>query len=212
MKDLFSNNADITRNAYLNWRTKKYDPSHNLHVLAESYADAAIALINTVLKDNSDKKADSLTMPIMYCIDHSIEVYLKAIIRKIETIICENPSNYTNHDINELYNTLFGLIKKKEVKTKGLNKHLSPVSKFINELYSRIQITNEYGKKSLGIDFARYPIKVDGTPHFYVTDDENIVIDVENLSKRFTEIRNCLESLYLMYNMESENIKINNST
>ncbi|WP_105305248.1 hypothetical protein [Anaerolactibacter massiliensis] len=204
MKDIFSYNIDLSRNAYLNWRTDKVDQAHNLYVLASDYADGAVSLVNVILEDNRDKKADALIMPIMYCIDQSIEVYLKAIIRRIEMITGDVRSNFKTHDIKELYNALKGHIKKKEVKTSGLQKHLLPLSTFIDELYSKIQTTGENGKDSLGIDFARYPIKADGTPHFYITADENIVIDIENLGRRFIEIRSCLESLYLMYDAEED--------
>ena len=204
MKDIFSYNFDLSRNAYLNWRTDKVDQAHNLYVLDSDYADGAVFLVNVILEDNRDKKADALIMPIMYCMDQSIEVYLKAIIRRIEMFTGETRSNFKTHDIKELYNALKGHIKKIEVKTRGLQKLLLPLSTFIDELYSRIQTTGENGKDSLEIDFARYPIKVDGTPHFYVTADENVVIDVENLKGRFIEIRNCLESLYLMYDAEED--------
>ncbi len=204
MKDIFSYNSDLSRNAYLNWRTDKHDQEHNLFVLASAYGDGAISLINDILEDNRDKKADALIMPILYCIDQSIEVYLKAIIRRIEMITGDVLSNFKSHDIKELYKALNGYIKKKEVKTAGLQKQLLPLSAFIDELYSKIQSSDETGKESLGIDFARYPIKVDGTPHFYITAEENVVIDVENLGERFVEIQDCLEALYLMYDAEAE--------
>lgn len=204
MNSVFSYNIDITRNAYLNWRTDRHDQAHNLYVLASAYGDGAITLINTILEDNRDKKADALIMPIMYCIDQSIEVYLKAIIRTIESLTESSTSVYKTHDIKELLSIMIAQIKKKETKTKGLQKHVLPLTKFIDELYSKIQTTDEDGKESLGIDFARYPIKADGTPHFYVTADENVVIDVENLCSRFIEIRDCLDSLYLMYDAEAE--------
>lgn len=204
MKDIFSYNPDITRNAYLNWRTDKQDHAHNLYVLASDYCDGALSLINNVLQDNRDKKADALIMPIMYCIDQSIEVYLKAIIRRIEIITGDVQSNFKSHDIKELYRAMVEHIKKKEIKTKGLQKHLLPLSTFIDELYLKIQTTDADGRDSFGIDFARYPIRVDGTPHFYITADDNVVIDIENLGYRFAEIRDCLESLYLMYDAEAE--------
>lgn len=56
----------------------------------------------------------------------------------------------------------------------------------------------------MNIDFARYPISPEGNPHFYVDAIENIVIDIENLGLRFSEIRECLEGLYLMYAVEKE--------
>ena len=145
-----------------------------------------------------------MIMPIMYCIDQSIEVYLKAIIRRIEIITGDVQSNFKSHDIKELYRAMVEHIKKKEIKTKGLQKHLLPLSTFIDELYLKIQTTDADGRDSFGIDFARYPIRVDGTPHFYITADDNVVIDIENLGYRFAEIRDCLESLYLMYDAEAE--------
>ena len=85
-KELFSYNIDIDKNAYLNWRTDRHDNAHNLYVLASDYADGAITLIDCILVDNRDKKADALIMPIMYSIDQSIELFLKAIIREIEEL------------------------------------------------------------------------------------------------------------------------------
>ena len=183
-KDIFSYNIDIDKNAYLNWRTDRNDNAHNLYVLASDYADGAITLINCVLVDNRDKKADALIMPIMYSIDQSIELFLKAIIREIEELEGTTISNYKTHDIYELLKTMVAHIKKKEVKTKGLEKHLEPVTSFISELYKQIKLTDEKGHTSLNIDFARYPISPDGSPHFYVESIENVVIDVENLRKR----------------------------
>ncbi|MGN9235493.1 hypothetical protein ACTM8Z_09430 [Atopobiaceae bacterium HCP3S3_D6] len=120
MKDIFSYNIDLSRNAYLNWRTDKVDQAHNLYVLASDYADGAVSLVNVILEDNRDKKADALIMPIMYCIDQSIEVYLKAIIRRIEMITGDVRSNFKTHDIKELYNALKGHIKNKRSKDKWL--------------------------------------------------------------------------------------------
>ena len=82
MNELFSYNPDISKNAYLNWNTDKNDYAYNMYLLASDYADGAITLINSILIDNRDKKADALIMPVLYCIDQSIEVYIKAVLRK----------------------------------------------------------------------------------------------------------------------------------
>ena len=73
MAELFSSNCDIRKNAYLNWRTRQGDPAYNLHIMASNFADSALTLINAVLQDNTDKKADTLIMPILYSIDQAIE-------------------------------------------------------------------------------------------------------------------------------------------
>lgn len=201
---IFSYNADIERNAYLNWRTDKNDQSSNLFVFASDYADAAIALINTILEDNRDKKADALIMPILYDIDQSIELYIKAIIRRIEELNGNQISVYKTHDIYALERELVSKIKRKESTSKGLDKHLSPVTAFIDELYQKIKGKVDNGRVEINIDFARYPFNVDGVAHFYINEDDNVVIDVENLGHRFSKIRDSLEALYLMYDNEKE--------
>lgn len=203
---LFSYNSDIGKNAYMNWRTDKKDQTHNLYVLASDFAEGVTTMINAVLLDNRDKKADALIMPILYSIDQSIELYIKAIIRLLEELSGGPISNYKHHDIAMLKNTLVGKIREKQTTTKGLEKHLKPVSDFIDELYSKIKCTGENGKDVIKIDFARYPFDTEGNPHFYIEEPENVVIDVENLSSKFEEIRNCLESLYLTYEAEKENL------
>ena len=99
MAELFSSNCDIRKNAYLNWRTRQGDPAYNLHIMASNFADSALTLINAVLQDNTDKKADTLIMPILYSIDQAIELYMKTIIRLIEDKEGGLASNYTS----ELY-------------------------------------------------------------------------------------------------------------
>lgn len=203
-KDLFSYNPDISRNAYLNWRTDINDQAHNLHVLAADYADGAMVMINSVLTNNRDKRADALIMPILYCIDQSIELYMKTIIRLLEEDAGGMVSNYTSHDIADLKNQMISRIKKKEIKTAGLEKHLKPVSDFIDELYVKIRSQDEKGRKVINIDFARYPFDTNGNPHFYVEEKENVVIDIENLGKRLVEIRDSLEALCLMYEQQKD--------
>ena len=159
-------------------------------------------MIEKILLNNMDKKADALIMPIIYSIDQSIELYLKSVIHMLEELAGEIPSNYTSHNIEELKNQMVSKIKSKESKIKGLEKHLKPVSDFIDALYSKIKIKDRNGKCKVKIDFARYPFDTNGDPHFYIEDPDNVVIDIENLKERFLEIRGCLESLYLKYKNE----------
>lgn len=81
---------------------------------------------------------------------------------------------------------------------------MSPVSAYIDELYQKIRSKADNGRLEVNIDFARYPFNVDGMAHFYIKENDNVVIDVENLGHRFIEIRDSLEALYLMYNNERE--------
>lgn len=201
-RELFSYNQNIQKNAYLNWRTDKNDKAYNLYVLASDFADGAVVMINAILSDNTDKKADALIMPILCCINQSIELYIKTVIRLVEEQIDGAVSNYTTHNNSELKNIMIAKIRKKELKTSGLQKHLKPVSDFIDELNDKIKSYDDKGK--VNMDFARYPFDTDGNSYFYVKENDNVVIDVENLSNRFSAIRDSLESLCFMYEENRE--------
>lgn len=203
-KSIFSYNVDVNKTAYLNWRTDKYDNAHNLTVLGEGFAQAAFLLMDQILIDNRDKKADGLILPILYDIDQAIEVYIKAILRLLNELNEEKVENYTSHDIESLFNQMVSKIKKKEITTKGLGKFLQPLSLYISDLYEKIKTLDERNRVVVNIDFARYPTDANGNPHFYVATYGNVVVDIENLRTHFKEVMDCLESIYLQYSIERE--------
>ena len=194
MNNLFSHNIDINKNAYLNWRTDETDQAYNMYVIAKGFSNAAKQLITDVLSDNRDKKADSLIFPILYSVDQSIELYIKAILRQIDILNGEKPSNYKTHDIKKLVDSLRGAVNKIENNSGKLETHIKPITDYIAELYSRIS-----DQRGVNIDFARYPIDTSGDAHFYITEKDNIVIDVENLKHWFDKIDDILSGLFLMY-------------
>lgn len=201
-KHIFSYNADISKNAYLNWRVDKGTPQGNLTQLADGYALAARKLIEDILKDNKAKNADVLIFPIMYSMDQMIELYLKAIIYEVEELSEGKANSYKTHDIKRLFDTMTSKIKKKEIKTTGLEKHLADVESYIDELYSYIKGVDANGKPKLSIDFARYPFDTDLSPHFYVATMENVVVDLEILLESLESMHESLDSLYCMYEEE----------
>lgn len=209
-KEIFSSNGDIRKNAYINWRTHENDDINNLHVLAEGYGKATKILIQQTLEDNSDKKADSLIFPILYGLNQAIELYEKCITLQVHTLLGQKYIIPINHDINQLFGEMKSVISKKESSTKGLTKHLSPLEKYISELYTYIKVNQ--GKPD--IDFSRYPIRVDGSSHFYIESKDNVTVDMEALQKSIDAIFESLEGLFSMYRDESEelaNIKMDNT-
>lgn len=141
----------------------------------------------------------------MYCIDQYIELTTKAVIWLVEDLLGEARSKITTHDIAQLKQTMVSRIKKKETKTAGLEKVLQPVTDYIDALYAKIKTTDDKGRPVINIDFARYPFSVDGESHFYISDPENVVVDIEKLAEWFQQIRDSLDGLYYMYSDEWEN-------
>ena len=200
MKKIFSYNADINKTAYLNWRMNASDTAHNLAIMAESFSTAAFIMIDAILSDNSDKKADILIFSILYSIDQAIELHLKSILRELESLANIEPSNYKTHDINSLFQNMLAQITRKEAQSADLKKYLQEIDEYIQELYDHITGTKMTNPK---LDFARYPIDTSGNDHFYISLD-NTVVDVENLKERFKKMNDSLASIFAMYQNELE--------
>ncbi|PWT28763.1 hypothetical protein [Butyrivibrio fibrisolvens] len=197
----------VENTAYLNWRTDHYNDIHNYTVLGDGFSKAAVILMDKILEDNTDKKGDVLIFPIFYDIDQAIEVYLKAILLVLNELIGNKKESFTDHDIKQLYCQMKSRIEKIEDSTKGLQSFLEPLSSYIYDLYSKIDYSEVGLKKTVHIDFARYPVTTAGTQHFYVKSYENEVVDIDNLRKRFSEVMNCLENLFCLYEDKLNNLK-----
>lgn len=205
MKEIFSYNGDIEKNAYMNWRTQRYDHIHNMIVVAQGFSDSALLLVNTILKDNSDKKADNLIFPILFNANHSIEVYLKAICWTQNQLLDKNDTFDGNHNLE-------GLLKKVVDLENELNSSnditvfyemLSKLKAYIYELYGKIERTvqDKKGNNKIihDITFCRYSLNNDLEPQFYINTFENVVVDLENFLTVFKGIFDNLSSLSTHY-------------
>src|SRR5699024_7205560 len=103
LKDIFSYNKDIEKNAYMNWRTQRFDQIQNMIVIAEGFRDSSLLLVEQILKDNTDKKADNLIFPILFNANHSIEVYLKAINWTQNKLLNKDDTFAKTHDLVILF-------------------------------------------------------------------------------------------------------------
>lgn len=199
-KPIFSANPDIKKNAYMNWRMSKWDFPHDFKVIGEGFKDAAKILMYSALEDNRMKQADSLIFPISYTINHSIEMYLKAILKLLQILYPNDSVKIFGHDIKKLFNNMKSQIEVIEESTDGLDDVLENLESFIDELYS--YIVNE--SRPSQIEYARYPVDPRNNPFFYIVTTENIVVDIENLLTRYDQIMNILEGIYLKYENEVE--------
>lgn len=198
MKDVFTSNSDIQKTAYLNWRMQKGQTADNLETMADSFASSAKILIQSMLDDNRDKKADSLIFPALFCIDHAIELYLKAILREIALLKNIKTSGSITHDIKKLYNKMIEQIQGKDG-TSEVNEYLRELENYIDELYSLIVDENR-----AKVDFARYPVDSKDKEFFYIKSAGNTAVNIEELRDRFELIEKKLSGLFQMYQSELE--------
>ena len=202
MKKIFSYNTDIKKNAYLNWRTEKHEPIHNLNTLADEYFQNAIFSIKECLNDNWDCKADSLIFPILFSINHAIELYEKALMWSINILLGYNSTYTENHDIRGIWYTVkqkikeFGFSYGRE--KSSFENMIIPLEKYLSEIYQNI-MTDNLSEAYYNIDFSRYPTNINLENHFYINKCENVVIDLENLLEVVLALNDCLSRLSSTY-------------
>lgn len=206
MKAIFSYNNDINKNAYMNWRTNRFDHIHNMHVIADGFMNSAITLAQACLKDNRDKKADMLIFPILFNLNHGIEVYLKAMCWNLNQLLNKAKTFEPSHNLKNLIKETKKLIVEFDNRTEALQWSLQ-LEKYIDELYTKIETVKDNGKKVYDITFARYSLTRDLEPQFYITEFNNVVIDLENFVLFFNDVYRDLDNMssYLLDILEQRN-------
>lgn len=205
-----SKNIDINKNAYMNWRTDYRDQIANLCVLADGYYEAAKLTADSILADNSGKRADALVYPMVFDIDQSIELYLKAIQWMLNKLLRKNDRFQSGHNLIGLYATMVKLLNDFENENpqskgnrKDFNSMMKGVKSYIDELK---EVVPESDWKTM--DFPRYPLMSDKeTEHFYIADKDNVTIDVEYFRNRIEDMHDALDSLtcHFSYLIENRN-------
>lgn len=198
MKDIFSYNIDINKTAFMNWRTEHHQPIQNMNVIADGYFESAILLAKDCLKDNSDRKADVLIFPILFSVNHAIELYEKSICWSLNILLGYKLKFKQNHDIRGIWLTIKEKIKEfgfgyghEEVE---FNRMIVELEAYLDEL-SKIIMSKNINDAYQNIDFSRYPINNHDEYHFYLKTYENVVVDLENFISIFEKIRDSLSRL-----------------
>ena len=192
---IFDYNGDINKNAYMNWRIwDNSSISDNFLMMSEGYFKAAEILVEELLNDNLDKKADCIIFPLMFNFIHGIELSLKAILNSIDTIINNSslPRIEGGHDIQQILNTLMSWLRKNG-RAKDA-KQFKKVKDFIDDLYSKTNL----------MDFPRYPIDSSKNEHFFVAERQNVVVDLEQFKKTINVCSDILLRMGSYYEYEIE--------
>ena len=149
----------------MNWRTRQDQPIYDMLIIADGYMKAAIMLGKNCLEDNRDKKADIVVFPILFSVNHAIELYLKAINWSLNILLKKNESFCGGHDIRQIWN-----IVKKRISEFEIDK----------EHNAHVKIKN--------MDFSRYPLNSDNEEHFYIENKKNEVVDLKMFVEIFEKI------------------------
>lgn len=201
VKDIFSYNADVNKNAYINWRIERHNPIKNMLIIAEGFMESSIMLAESALENNLDKKSDIIIYPILFNANHAIELYLKAIGWTLNILLENEQKVEGNHDIKQIMNVVKSRVNQFETekyRKKAFKELMDNLDKYISELFLKIE-TEEEGKKKDNMDFSRYPFDKKYVPHFYIDTFDNVVVDLENFVTRFNEIGKNLNQIAYHY-------------
>lgn len=201
MKDIFSYNSDIEKNAYMNWRIDRHNNINNMITIADGYMKASILLAKQSIADNDDKKADILIFPILFDVNHAIELYLKAINWSLNILLDNGKKNEGKHDIQQIFSNVCSRVnefEKEKEKRKQFKNLTNNLRNYIDELYSEIKKSSVKTNKD-NMDFSRYPFVKGYINHFYIEEFDNVVVDLENFITKFEEIGRNLNSIAKHY-------------
>ncbi len=151
--------------------------------------------------DNWDKKADSFIYPIIFNANHAIELYLKATVWTLNILLDNQQKIEGQHDIQQILQTVIKRVQEFETdkeKRKQFNNMINGTKFYVDELFEKIATQNGKRKKD-NMDFSRYPFEQKYMPHFYITEFENVVVDLENFVQRFKEIGENLRLISTYY-------------
>jgi hypothetical protein len=202
LPDYFNFSGNLPSSAFLTWRFgSKNEVETKFYELGKTYFDTALAMMQICLTDNRDKKADVWIFPILFHVVHGIEIYLKGfnsqyrIFTKVSQFEYQETKIEGQHDIQQLCNVTLSLLRGN--KDKDLLKEFGFVKQFIDILYAHTK----------DMAFARYPLATDKTEQFYVSQGENISIDLEVLTAWVTRIASILENCTSFVDFQIEQTK-----
>lgn len=202
-------NEDIDKNAYLNWRLNYHDPLQNMIVMADGYITSIKVNVEACLKNPYEKQADILIFPMLFSLNHGIELYLKATCWALNILLGYKGSYKENHDIRNIWYTVKN--KNKELRfditrpEDTFNDMANRIEPYLDELasYLKTDILNDYFNN---IDFSRYPMNNRKEYHFFANQFDNVTVDLEVLLSFAESINHdlkCLSTYYYSLVLES---------
>lgn len=180
MESFFHANKNIERTAYMNWRLHfDHSIAAQFCTMADGFFETSLKMIDICLEDNFDKKADIWIFPILFNILHGIELFLKSINSDLNIVLEQDGNIEGGHRIKQLCDVANKrlLDVKQKVEIEGIEEMrtaLKVVKNFVGIIY----------EKTEDMAFARYPINSTKQPMFYVSTQENVVIDLEKLREQ----------------------------
>lgn len=189
------NQHDTPHYAYLSWRMHGSGSYRKFKNLGEGFFVSSIILLEQCLYENRDRKADVVVFPILFNIDHAIELYLKAIIRCATENNIRINGRVNTHNIITLKNNLMNDLQSEDINLYNLAcKDFDLLNSFIDYFFTE---TDDF-------TYSRYPVDTSNNNHFYVNAKDNIIIDMEILIKWVKALFFVLDRNFILFSEEIE--------
>lgn len=165
------NQHDKTEYAYLSWRMQSDSHAEKFKEMGEGYFVSAIIILENCLAENRDRKGDSVIFPVLFNVEHAIELYLKASLKMLNEH--GHPIQYRSHahSISDLSESLRNGVQQISSISDLLLKDYDVLEAFIRFFYEH----------SNDVTFARYPLDTSDREFFYANTHENYIVDMSTL-------------------------------
>ena len=97
------NDDNFYLNAILNYRLDQNDEKINLSVMADGFFKASLILIRECIEKDTLNDKDVVIFPMIFCLNHGIELYEKSIIYYLNDILDNKDTFKRGHDIYYLW-------------------------------------------------------------------------------------------------------------
>lgn len=166
------NKRDQNCYAYLTWRMHDDNIDFAYKEMGEGYFVSSIILLENCLEDNRDRKGDSIVFPILFNIEQAVELYLKAMIKLVQRNGENLCINTNGHNIaSKLQSFMDRFHSKDPAKAAIAFENYDIVSAFLSYLF---EYTDD-------CTFARFPDSKNATPHFFVNQSKQVIVDMSEL-------------------------------
>lgn len=210
------NDDNFYLNAILNYRLNQNDEKINLSVMADGFFKASLILTRECIEKDTLNDKDVVIFPMVFCLNHGIELYEKSIIYYLNDILDNKDTYKRGHDIYNLWEDIKKLRNKLDIeelsalgfeeneecfleKTKVLEDYLKETTTLNTSTCLVKNKKKLYLKEITSFDFPRYSKNSRGENQFYLKNKNNMFIDLENALTIIENIYSCLKDLSFYY-------------
>ena len=182
--------------AILTWTMQCTTPSEEHYKMAQGYAQAAKIVIESLLQDNRNKRADKIVFPLLFLTEQAVELYLKSILIVIDELNGGNHDIQKTHDLKKLYDNVCTAVLDVEP-TSDFREGLKALEVYLSERAALIPDDEVQQREAF---FAmRFPTTIKKKGYFYVNQMENIYFSLVNYYRTFPEILDRLDGYQCRY-------------